>query len=322
MQQREASRLLKTTIRAVWKKNASAQCVYHRAFAAPDDALPFLTSAYNTLTARFREANHESLQLTRAALDAKSEAVAEMHEKYLAGDPTGFTRRDLGVHIAAVDGFTRALDRYRLTHTAGRFERVLTKGLRGAAVTGLVLLFGGTIAGLVYGLSLPAYDEGLTGNYFSNPHFKGPSYQSVDHQVDFNWDEDAPIKGLPRNRFSIRWEGCIRVDQSKGMFLAAAADDDVRIYVKGDLLIDTRGTKTEKTVFSRTRLKKGLYPIEIQYRDLRGPAHVFFAWSPDAKTAEPVPASNLLPRNVVIGGAGANAACPRMPKLKEPEENP
>ena len=322
MQQREASQFLKTTIRRVRKKAASSQLIYQRAFSAPDDALPFLVSAYKCLISGFEASAHESLTQQKEHLQSMSDATVAHYEKYLSGEPTGFVRRDLGAHIATMDGLVRTLDRYRLDHTAGRFERIFVKGMRGAAIAGIVILFGSTVAGLAYGLSLPGYDEGLTGNYFSNPNFNGQRYQSVDHQINFYWDEASPIKGLPKNRFSIRWEGCIRVDESEGVFLAAAADDDVRVYVKGDLLVDTRGKKSRETVFSDKRLAKGLYPVEIQYRDLRGPAEVFFGWSTDTENAVPVPASNLLPRNVVLGGAGANPECPRMPKLKEPKETP
>lgn len=50
--------------------------------------------------------------------------------------------------------------------------------------------------------------EGLKGEYFSNPDFSGtPAMTRVDKQIDFDWDAASPAPGVPMTGFSVRWTG-------------------------------------------------------------------------------------------------------------------
>jgi beta-glucosidase len=51
-------------------------------------------------------------------------------------------------------------------------------------------------------------EEGLKGQYFSNPNFSGtPAVTRVDKQIDFDWNAASPVPGLPISGYSVRWTG-------------------------------------------------------------------------------------------------------------------
>jgi beta-glucosidase len=51
-------------------------------------------------------------------------------------------------------------------------------------------------------------EEGLKGDYFSNPEFSGtPILTRVDKQIDFDWNAASPAPGVPKTGYSVRWTG-------------------------------------------------------------------------------------------------------------------
>jgi len=53
-----------------------------------------------------------------------------------------------------------------------------------------------------------AREQGLKGEYFSNPSFSGsPALTRVDKQIDFDWAAASPAQGMPRTNYSVRWTG-------------------------------------------------------------------------------------------------------------------
>jgi len=51
-------------------------------------------------------------------------------------------------------------------------------------------------------------EEGLQGEYFSNPDFSGqPAAIRIDKQIDFDWNAAAPVPALGKTNYSVRWTG-------------------------------------------------------------------------------------------------------------------
>jgi beta-glucosidase len=51
-------------------------------------------------------------------------------------------------------------------------------------------------------------EDGLKGEYFNNPGFSGaPAATRVDKQIDFDWNAAAPVSGLGKTNYSVRWTG-------------------------------------------------------------------------------------------------------------------
>jgi beta-glucosidase len=52
--------------------------------------------------------------------------------------------------------------------------------------------------------------QGLKGEYFSNPDFSGkPVLTRIDPQIQFDWNSAAPVPGVSRKAFAVRWTGTL-----------------------------------------------------------------------------------------------------------------
>ena len=53
-------------------------------------------------------------------------------------------------------------------------------------------------------------EHGLKGEYFASDSFDGaPVATRIDKQIDFDWNSASPVKGVPAEKFAVRWTGTI-----------------------------------------------------------------------------------------------------------------
>ena len=125
---------------------------------------------------------------------------------------------------------------------------------------------------------------GFKGEYFSNKELKGePTLVRTDEQVNFDWSRFRPARELPEDGFSVRWTGKFIPPESGKYELGAMADDGVRVYLDGNLLVDAWGggqSNQIRTVRKEVNLQAGrTYDVRIEYfEDIRN-AIVKFIWS-------------------------------------------
>ncbi|HEU4388958.1 MAG TPA: glycoside hydrolase family 3 C-terminal domain-containing protein [Blastocatellia bacterium] len=125
---------------------------------------------------------------------------------------------------------------------------------------------------------------GFKGEYFSNKELKGePALVRTDEQVNFDWSRFRPARELPEDGFSVRWTGKLKPSESGKYELGAMADDGVRVYLDGNLLIDAwSGNQPNqiRTVRKEVNLEAGrTYDVRIEYyEDIRN-AIAKFIWS-------------------------------------------
>ncbi len=60
----------------------------------------------------------------------------------------------------------------------------------------------------------------------------------MDAKVDWLWGGDAPDPEVPRDNFSARWTGWLKAPRPGRYKIIAVADDGVRLWLDGQLLID------------------------------------------------------------------------------------
>lgn len=115
---------------------------------------------------------------------------------------------------------------------------------------------------------------GLKGEYYNNDKFEGePEIVRYDEKVYFDWVFDAPFGLSVSDYFAVRWSGQITVGDEP-IFLAAYADDGIRITVDGEVVID--GWDTWNTYFRSEFLEaNSTHDIVIEYCDGNNHAHVF-----------------------------------------------
>jgi hypothetical protein len=79
---------------------------------------------------------------------------------------------------------------------------------------------------------------GLTGQYFDNSDLTGLKKTTIDGAINFNWGAGSPDPSIAPDSFSARWAGLIEPKFSESYSFITTADDGVRLWVDGQLLID------------------------------------------------------------------------------------
>jgi beta-glucosidase len=95
--------------------------------------------------------------------------------------------------------------------------------------------------------------DGLTGEYFASNDLSGtPVLTRVDRNINFNWDKFAPVPGLERNNYSVRWTGAFVPpapgDYQLGVHVnycyACENAEGFRLFVDGKLLVQSDSKRT------------------------------------------------------------------------------
>jgi hypothetical protein len=105
--------------------------------------------------------------------------------------------------------------------------------------------------------------------------------------LEFDWGTGAPAAGIPADDFSARWTRQITFEP--GIYrLQARADDGVRVYVDGRLIVDEWHSYRDQT-YSVDLPLNGVHRIEVQYYERGGDARVRFSWQRIGDLPAPVP---------------------------------
>jgi len=79
---------------------------------------------------------------------------------------------------------------------------------------------------------------GLFGEYFSDPNLTTLAFNRVDTAIDFNWGINAPEAVIPSDNYSVRWSGKIQPQYTENYNFYLNADDGVRLWIDGEVVID------------------------------------------------------------------------------------
>jgi beta-glucosidase len=150
--------------------------------------------------------------------------------------------------------------------------------------TKVLYALGSTLTGEV-GAPVPAAAlSGFKGEYFNNKELQGePVLVRTDEQINFDWSRGRPAPQINEDNFSVRWTGKFTPPESGAYQLGAMADDGVRLYLDGQLLVDAWGGNQPsqiRTVMKEVSLEAGrAYDVRVEYyEDIRG-AIAKFMWS-------------------------------------------
>ncbi len=117
-------------------------------------------------------------------------------------------------------------------------------------------------------------DGGFHAEYFSGSRLDGPAQLvRTDRQLDFWWWGTGPAEGVSGKEFAVRWTGKLHVPASEFYTLKVGATGECRVYLDGELQIETHGTAGEEFPRSlamgavRKQLEAGrAYDLRIEYR--------------------------------------------------------
>lgn len=138
---------------------------------------------------------------------------------------------------------------------------------------------------------------GLRAEYFSGADLTGaPALRRVDPQIAFEWQGGSPGAGLPADDFSARWSGEILPLFSEPTTFIASADDGMRLWIDGRLVIDqwqrgSSGTREATVPLIANRPTS----LRVEYFEGGGWASARLAWTSASLGWQTVPAARLVP---------------------------
>ena len=114
------------------------------------------------------------------------------------------------------------------------------------------------------------------GEYYDNASLLGePVLIREDPELDFNWILDSPAPGIPADNFSVRWTRLFDFFESGDYRFFADADDGVRLYVDGWLVIDAWHTFIP-VLYSGdfADIQRGIHTVTVEYFESGGHAKI------------------------------------------------
>jgi mono/diheme cytochrome c family protein len=116
---------------------------------------------------------------------------------------------------------------------------------------------------------------GLLGQYWSNTTsvaFTNTSFNTpptlvrTDPGINFNWGASGPAAAIGTSNYVVRWTGTVQPQFSEDYTFYTTADDGVRLFVNGQLLINDWVTQAVTTASNRIPLvAQQIYNIELDY---------------------------------------------------------
>ncbi|UQZ32243.1 hypothetical protein C2I18_00990 [Paenibacillus sp. PK3_47] len=148
---------------------------------------------------------------------------------------------------------------------------------------------------------------GLKGEYYDNSDLSKLKLTRTDSEVNFNWGASAPHSSMQGDTFSVRWTGTIKPKYSESYTFFLNADDGVRLWIDGRLILDKWLTQASELTSQTITLNAGHnYDIRIEYFENSGGATAILAWSSASQAKQVVPKSQLyIP--VEVDGVGLKA---------------
>jgi hypothetical protein len=110
------------------------------------------------------------------------------------------------------------------------------------------------------------------GEYYNNTGLSGaPALVRNDQTLSFDWGHGTPAGGINADRFSVRWARRVHFGEGPYRF-NAHMDDGIRLWVDGQLLIDTWQAGAARTHSAYIWLKGGHHDIRVEYFEDTGAA--------------------------------------------------
>ena len=215
-------------------------------------------------------------------------------------------------HVSGIDNNTRRIDAVRLGAVSG-----VDSGTRGAYYFDEFVSHHTTYIGPIPTLLPPGSGTGLAGEYFNNLAVDGaPHFTRLDAQLNFDWAFSGPAPGTINDDFSARWTGQVQARSSEDYIFSITADDGVRLWIDGQLLVDDWASPTLNwhDTPPLALVSGQSYDLQIEFYDSGGAAHIFFYWRTASNTipSQAVPMEQLYPP---AGGLPPTATLTPTPSL-------
>jgi PA14 domain/Baseplate J-like protein len=158
-----------------------------------------------------------------------------------------------------------------------------------------------------------ATGSGLYAEYFEGIAFDKRVLTVVDPRVDFDWgSSETRDPAVPLDDFSARWTGWVQAPSTGDYVFTVRADDGVRLWVNGELLVNAWKLQSATTYNSKAvRLQAGhKYDLRLEFYEHTGAAVIRLSWSGPGFATQIIPSERLYPRDIYT--VHLDAAYPRL----------
>lgn len=138
--------------------------------------------------------------------------------------------------------------------------------------------------------------NGLTGRYYDGRNFSTLTHTRVDPQIDFSWASGETPTPDTTATFSALWTGTLTPRYSEQFTFTTRADDGVRLWVNGQLVIDNwvdQGPTTRTGTISLQADRE--YEVWMEYYNGGGAGVISLSWASASQAEEIIPETALKP---------------------------
>jgi uncharacterized protein YraI len=128
-------------------------------------------------------------------------------------------------------------------------------------------------------VNVPVATGSWTAQYFANAGLLGdPVAIITENSPSHNWGSGSPMASVPADNFSVRWTSIQNL--AGGMYsISAAADDGIRVYVNGNLMINEWHGANGQSYNTSVNLPAGQNYFQVEYYEALGDASISFTLS-------------------------------------------
>jgi glucose/arabinose dehydrogenase len=133
------------------------------------------------------------------------------------------------------------------------------------------------------------------GDYFGNVTLTAPVLKfGCVNAIDNTWGQGGPGAPVPNDNFSARWLGQFTFAAGDATF-TATADDGIRVWVDGTLIIDAWIDQPPTTYTAVRALTAGTHEVKVEYFERTGGATAQVSWTTAGSSAPTVTARSPSP---------------------------
>jgi len=129
------------------------------------------------------------------------------------------------------------------------------------------------------------FPAGVDATYYKGTELQGNPIKTVHSKsLDFDWGNEAPTSGVPKDGFSARWVAPFVAPANGTYSLGTRADDGTRVWLDGKLIVDDWNTHPAGNHTAQVELEGGkVYHLRVEYFEGSGQASVSLLWAPPVK---------------------------------------
>ncbi len=116
-----------------------------------------------------------------------------------------------------------------------------------------------------------------------------PTQTRTDTTINFDWGSGAPMTGSVAAGFVVRWQGNWSFPTASSEQFSVTADDGIRIFLDGTLLINQWKDQAPTTYTATTAVTSGTHLVMVEYYENAGGAVAKVTWQavPSGDTTAP-----------------------------------